>query len=345
MVEIEEHPFAQFVRILARGKTKSRPFTMAEAEEAMAMVLAGEVRPEQLGAFLMLLRLKEETAEEIAGFVRAVRSTFTLPDPLPAVDLDWSSYAGKRRQLPWFLLSALLLAKNGIKILMHGTEGHMPGRVYMRDTLEALGLPISGSFAEAGAAIGREGFCYLPLEILSQPLRDIINLRPVLGLRSPVHTVSRLLNPFSAPHILQGVFHRGFQETHQVASQLLGYRRVAVFRGDGGEIERRPNKPTEVFTCNEGVLGQEIWPTLIADPVQPEDTEMDVQRLAAVWSGAEKDSYAAAAITGTVAIALKLMDRAPDKEKCDGLARAMWEGRDKDHMWLAAKKAISQEAL
>jgi len=153
------------------------------------------------------------------------------------------------------------------------------------------------------------------------------------------------LNPFSAPHILQGIFHRGFQETHQVAGQLLGYARVAVFRGDGGEIERRPNKPTEVFTCNEGVLGQEIWPTLIADPVQPEDTEMDVQRLAAVWSGAEKDSYAAAAITGTVAIALKLMDRAPDKEKCDGLARAMWEGRDKDHMWLAAKKAISQEAL
>ena len=52
----EDHPFAPYVRILARGKTKSRPFTMEEAEAAMAMILAGEVRPEQLGAFLMLLR-------------------------------------------------------------------------------------------------------------------------------------------------------------------------------------------------------------------------------------------------------------------------------------------------
>ena len=79
--------------------------------------------------------------------------------------------------------------------------------------------------------------------------------------------------------------------------------------------------------------------------MQPEDTEMDVQRLAAVWSGAECDSYGAAAIIGTVAIALKLMGRAADTDKCDGLARAMWEGRDKAHLGLAAKKAISQEAL
>jgi anthranilate phosphoribosyltransferase len=215
----EEHPFAPYVRILARGKTKSRPFTGEEAEAAMAMILAGEVRPEQLGAFLMLLRFKEETAEEIAGFVRAARATFNLPDPLPKVDLDWSSYAGKRRQLPWFLLSALVLVQNGVRVIMHGTEGHTPGRVYLRDTLEALGLPVSTSFAEAAAAIDRVGFAYLPLEVLSPTLREIINLRPVLGLRSPVHTLSRLLNPFSATHVLQGIFHRGFQDTHQVAAQ------------------------------------------------------------------------------------------------------------------------------
>lgn len=62
------------------------------------------VEPEQLGAFLMLLRIKEETPAEVAGFVRAAKRRFTLPEPKPVVDLDWSSYAGKRRQLPWFLL-------------------------------------------------------------------------------------------------------------------------------------------------------------------------------------------------------------------------------------------------
>ena len=75
MVEQEEHLFARYIKILARGKTKSRPFTEEEAETAMDMVMAGDVRGEQLGAFLMLLRFKEETPEEVAGFVRSVRSS------------------------------------------------------------------------------------------------------------------------------------------------------------------------------------------------------------------------------------------------------------------------------
>jgi hypothetical protein len=83
------HPFARFIQILGRGKTLSRSLTIEEAEEAMAMILAGDVLPEQLGAFLMLLRMKEESPEEIAGFVRAARAAMTLPAPLPKADLDY----------------------------------------------------------------------------------------------------------------------------------------------------------------------------------------------------------------------------------------------------------------
>ena len=75
----------------------------------------------------MLLRFKEETPEEVAGFVRSVRSSLEPSDIKIKIDLDWSSYAGKRRQLPWFLLSALMLSSNGVRIFMHGTEGHTPG--------------------------------------------------------------------------------------------------------------------------------------------------------------------------------------------------------------------------
>ena len=60
----------------------------------------------------MLLRVKEEGPAEIAGFVRAVRKTLPAPEP-GLVDVDWSSYAGKKRQLPWFLLAALCLAQSG----------------------------------------------------------------------------------------------------------------------------------------------------------------------------------------------------------------------------------------
>ncbi len=129
----EIHPFAKFVAILGRGKTKQRHLTLEESRESMGMLLRGEAEPEQLGAFLMLLRLKEEAPEEIAGFALAVKDLIELPVDMPKVDLDWSSYAGKKRQLPWYILSALLLAKNGYKVFMHGTEGHTPGRVYTRE--------------------------------------------------------------------------------------------------------------------------------------------------------------------------------------------------------------------
>ncbi len=75
----EPHPFARFINILGRGKTLTRSLTIEEAEEAMAMILRGETLPEQLGAFLMLLRVKEESPAEIAGFVRAARALTRRP--------------------------------------------------------------------------------------------------------------------------------------------------------------------------------------------------------------------------------------------------------------------------
>lgn len=325
----EEHPFAPYVRILARGKTKTRSLTQDEAEGAMRMIVAGDVRPEQLGAFLMLLRLKEETAEEIAGFVVAVRETFKLPSSVPKVDLDWSSYAGKRRQLPWFLLSVLLLAENGTKVFMHGAEGHTPGRVYVRDTLNALGLPVANSFDAAAQQIGSNGFAYLPLEHLSKPLRDMIDLRPILGLRSPVHSLARLLNPFDAPNVLQGIFHRGFMETHQVAAQILGFDSVAVFRGEGGEVERRPNKETEVGTVNLGKLGQEFWPQILDQSFQAADEDMDINLLAQVWRGDAENEYGVAAVMGTLAIALRLVDPSTSQEAANEQAMIFWQKRNR----------------
>ncbi len=331
-----EHPFAAYVRMLGRGKTLSRSLTIEEAEAAMAMILRGEVRPEQLGAFLMLLRVKEETPEEIAGFVRGARATFELPDPLPAVDLDWSSYAGKRRQLPWFLLAALTLAQDGLRIFMHGTEGHTPGRLYTRATLEALGLPVATSLAEAARRIEAEGFAYLPLEGMSPRLYDIIQLRPVLGLRSPVHTVARMLNPFGAPYLLQGIFHPNYMSIHQGAARLLGQPHMAVFRGEGGEIERRPNKRCEVLSVDDGALGAQDWPPMLSSSQQPRDEVMDIGRLIGFWRGEVADDYATAAVTGTLAIVLRTLGRAADPGAAQALAETLWAARDRERLEAAA---------
>ena len=323
------HPFAKYVAMLGRGKTLSRSLTIEEAEDAMELILRDEVLPEQLGAFLMLLRKKEETPEEIAGFVRAVRSNLKLPDEIPHVDIDWSSYAGKRRQLPWYLLAVLLLVRNGFKVLMHGTEGHTPGRVYTRDVLEFLDMKVAKDLEQAKSQIEASNFSYVPLEVLSPKLKKIIELRPILGLRSPVHSLSRMINPFNAKCSMNGIFHPSFMATHQGAAIELGQQHMAVFRGDGGEVERRPNKPTEVRTVHGGETEIERWPPLVPQPRQPADENMRLDDLLALWSGKLKHEYAEAAVIGTLAIVLKAIGRVDSIETAEQVAGEMWRDRDK----------------
>lgn len=335
-MEQELHPFAKFIQILARGKTKTRAFTIEESQEAMAMILRGEAKPEQIGAFLMLLRLKEETPEEIAGFTMGTRDTFDLPADIPAVDVDWSSYAGKRRQLPWFILSALLLAQNGFKVFMHGTGGHTPGRIYTRETLQKLGFPIARSFDQAVEHLAASNFAYVPLEVLSPKLRELIEMRPTFGLRSPVHSFARMLNPFNASVMMQGIFHRGFMDIHAGAGLLLDQPVTTVFRGEGGEIERRPNKPTVAWTAANGEITNEEWPALLPNGHAAADEEMNIQNLIAIWHGEETSEYAEASITGTLAIALKSMGQAETIEAAQAMAQNMWTNRDRSGLPVAA---------
>ncbi len=332
----EQHPFSKFIAILARGKTKQRHLTLDEAEEAMAMLVKGQAEPEQLGAFLMLQRLMEETSEEIAGFTLGSRQAMQFPADMPRVDVDWSSYAGKKRQLPWFILSALVLARNGHKVFMHGTEGHTPGRVYSRECLGALGIPVADSYGAAAAHIRASNFAYMPLEVISQPLREMINLRPVLGLRSPVHSFTRMLNPFNAPVMLNGIFHRGFMDIHAGAAVILEQPHMCVFRGEGGEPERRPGKTCEVWSVHDGKISEERWPAILDDPRQTPDENMNINDLAAIWHGTQDNDYAEAAICGTLAIALRTMQLADNIEQAEEMARKMWVERDKTAVPAAA---------
>ena len=195
-----DHPFAQYIRILGKGKTGSRSLNFDEAYQSFKMILAGKVEDIQLGAFLMLLRVKEETPEELAGFVQACRESIIKPSHDIELTLDWSSYAGKKKHCPWYLLSAKLLSQQGIRIFMHGAAGHSPGRVYSEQFLPALGHPITKNWLQVQQQLDQQNFAFMPLANFCPELEKIIRLRPLLGLRSPVHTISRLLNPLAADY-------------------------------------------------------------------------------------------------------------------------------------------------
>ncbi len=325
----EIHPFAKYVAILGRGKTKQRHLTLEESRDSMSMLLRGEAEPEQIGAFLMLLRLKEEAPEEIAGFALAVKDLIELPDGMPKVDLDWSSYAGKKRQLPWYILSALLLAKDGHKVFMHGTEGHTPGRVYTRECLKELGIPVSTTYQQAAKNLTLSNFAYMPLEAISQPLKAMIELKPILGLRSPVHSFTRMINPLDAPVEMIGIFHRGFMDIHAGAAVAMNQPNIAVFRGEGGEAERRPGKTCEVWSVHDGEISEARWPAILDNPRQAVDEAMNIADLASLWRGEISSEYAQAAVTGTLAIAIKTMKLETTIEAAEIRATAMWDNRDK----------------
>jgi anthranilate phosphoribosyltransferase len=326
----QEHPFAEFIKILGKGKKGSRPLTQDEAYRAMKMILTDEVMPIQLGAFLMLMRIKEETCEELAGFVLAARESFAF-QPSIKVELDWSSYAGKRRHLPWFLLSTLLLAENSTKVFMHGAGGHTQGRVYTEKVLQFLGIAPANSLAEAEQQLLANNFSYLSLQHICQPLYDMINLRPVMGLRSPVHTLVRLLNPLQASHSIQGIFHPSYRQVHQNAALLVGEKNMAVLKGEGGETERNPDVECLVQSVREGELVDELWPELFARR-HMKDEDLNPEKLAALWRGQLQDEFAEATVIATAAVALKLLGKAETQEAAHTLAQTYWIERNRDRL-------------
>ena len=325
MNNTNEHAFAQFIRTIGKGKTGRRSLTLQESQTAMQMILANKVEPLQLGAFLMVLRVKEESAEEIAGFVLACREYIHQDKPVMIQpDLDWSSYAGKKRQPPWFLLSALLLAQSGYRVFMHGASGHTPNRLYSKEVLKQLGITTATHWQQCQQQLNDHNFSFMPIKSLCKPLHDIIELRPLLGLRSPVHTLTRLLNPLNADTTLQSVFHPSYTDTHHHAAQLLMQKNAAVFKGEGGEVEYRPQADISVKGLSNGK--SELY-TIPRQAEAPADTTVSTQTLLDLWQETKRDSHGLKAVLGTTAIALKTMGVEKEISQAQQLAQQLWDQR------------------
>ena len=295
---------APLVAALARGPGRARHLTADEAERAMRLILSGEAEPEAVGALLMLMRYRGEDAAEVTGLVRGLRAALSAwPGPPPA--LDWPSYAaGRTRGVPWFLLSARLVAQAGAPVLLHGWNSHQAGRADIRAALPHAGLRAARSAQEAAADLARDGIAYLPTEAALPQLVHLLRLRDVLGLRSPMNTAARALNPGSAPASVQGVFHPPYRALAADAAALLGLPRLTVLKGGGGEFERHPGKPAQIDGRRDGEAFARDMPPLIAATRRLAEDDHDETALAALWSGALRDPFAEAVVIGTADLAL-----------------------------------------
>ena len=320
--------FAPFVRTLGRGPGRSRALTRQEAREAFAMVLAGEVDPHQLGAFLMLLRYRGEDPDEITGLVEAARDHLAATAAAALrPDLDWPSYgSGRTRGAPWYLLAALALASGGRRVLMHGTNEFTGGLTVERG-LAAIGRAPAASADAAARGLDASGFAYLPLARLSPVLDRLIGLRALFGLRSPINTVGRLLDPGDASRSVDGVFHPPYIALHLGVARRLARARLVVVKGGGGEAERAPGKAlaVHVHDRDRGDVEWQLPPLLGTARVDP--AQEDAALFADVWSGARAPEAPVATVIGTIALALLALDPGLAPERADPLAAAVWAAR------------------
>ena len=325
----QEHPFARYIRILGKGKTGTRSLSFEEARDAFRMLLRDEVEDLQRGAFLMLLRVKEETGEELAGFVQACRDEMLSPPGTLAADLDWSSYAGKKHQHPWFLLSLLLLNQAGYRVLVHGSDGHTPGRLYTEQAMTQLGMPIAEDWTSAGEQLEAHGLSYLPLRRFCRPLHDMMQLRALLGLRSPVNTLARMLNPLRAGASIQSVFHPAYAALHQETDRLLGQPSAGVFRGESGEVEVRPQADTRLSLLAGDTQTELVIPREQAGRFDPVPSP-GVKALRALWRGTEQDDYGKAATLATTTAALLVLRGDTNTREAREEATRLWRTRNSE---------------
>jgi anthranilate phosphoribosyltransferase len=316
--------FAPFVATLGRGPGRSRALTRDEAQTAFTMVLRGEADPHQIGAFLMLLRFRGEDAEEITGIVQAVRARACLGRPELNVDLDWPSYgAGRTRGAPWFLLSALALARSGVRVLMHGSNDFSSG-ISVTEGMAAIGLQPASSLQ---IVLRSSRFAYLPLQAIAPEMDRLLDMRRLFGLRSPVNTAARLLNPADAPFGVDGVFHPPYIDVHLGVAERMGRHRLLVLKGGGGEAERVPLKPATASVWDRTTGRTEIA-LPAADGLLPHPAASDTpESFASVWRGETAPRTPLATIRATIALALLAMGRAENPLHAMDQAAAIWSQR------------------
>jgi anthranilate phosphoribosyltransferase len=319
--------FRQYVKILGRGQRAGRSLSQGEAYDAFRLLLSGNCTAEQRGAFLMLLRVREETPEELAGFLLAAR-TFTEPRMKDVkADLDIGCYAGKRRHLPWFLLSTMVLAQQGYRIFLHGTQEPDSKRLYLDAVLNALGLPIASTPAEAAMHLQHNGMAYLSLKQINSALYELIQLREQLGLRSCANTLARMLKPSYSACSFQGVFHRHVDEKHATIGQLLNEPNLLCFRGEGGEVELNPEREVTVYKVKHQQIQREYISPLLAH-WQVKSKVLTPSDLIDFYLSDDENGYAYAAVTGTAALMLSAINQetwAESQQK----AQKIWRNRDR----------------
>jgi anthranilate phosphoribosyltransferase len=311
-----QFPAGHLIKEIGRGRKGARSMTREVARELYAAMLDGRVSDLELGAIVLAMRIKGESPEELAGFMDAAHASFPLLHA-PAGEFApvlIPSYNGARKMANLTPLLAMLLARMGVPVLVHGVSTD-PGRVTTAEILQAMQLPHATDATDVQAAMALGYPSFMPIETLAPKLARLLALRGILGVRNSTHTVVNLLQPFDRPAL------RLVSYTHPEYLESLGAYfgglaphdagDVFLMRGTEGETVANANRSNEIVRFSKG----ERTVLVERDPPTDEQADMPEARDAATTA-----AWIRKALKGEVAIPAPI---AAQVAQCVAASRAL----------------------
>ncbi|MEE9133791.1 MAG: anthranilate phosphoribosyltransferase [Gemmatimonadota bacterium] len=226
-----------------------------ETEAAFTVVMDGRASETQISALLMGLRAKGETADEVAGGVRALQNAMvevTVPDPDAVVDTCGTG-GGSLTTFNISTAAAFVLAGGGVRVAKHGNRS-FSSRCGSADVLEALGVNVSLTPEKMADVMERVGLTFMFAPALHPAMKHVAPVRRALGVPTIMNVLGPLTNPARARRQVVGVSHPGLLRLVAEALQRLGHIRGMVVHGVPGMDELSPLGSTEVVILEEGEL-------------------------------------------------------------------------------------------
>jgi anthranilate phosphoribosyltransferase len=222
---------SNYIKVIGRGKDGARPLSREQATDLLGQVLDDTVTDLEVGAFCLAMRIKGETPEEMAGFLDAVRSRMSLVPDSSAPVVVLPSYNGARKLPLLTPLLAMLLAREGLAVLIHGTQTEN-SRIFVSEVLEYL--QIRAQAAPESIASGEVAF--VPTEVLCPALKRLLDVRRVVGLRNPAHSLVKLMNPCAGKALVVSSYTHPEYAVSMAQTFELTHTNALLLRGTEGEV-------------------------------------------------------------------------------------------------------------
>jgi anthranilate phosphoribosyltransferase len=272
-----------------------RDLSREEARAAMGSIMSGDATPAQIGGFLVALRLKSETPDEIAGFAEAIREHVLPVRPARDDLVDTAGTGGDgARTINISTAAALVAAAAGAGVAKHGNRA-VSSACGSADVLEALGFSLEQPAERIARSIDELGFGFLYAPTHHPGFRHAAPVRRELAARTVFNVLGPLTNPAGARAQIVGVYSPELVRTIAEVLARLGSRRAFVVHGAGGIDELSPAGPNLVCEVVEGsVRERTIDPTELGLPAcAPEELrggspEENAAAIRAVFSGGDR---------------------------------------------------------